>query len=76
MKSKRTRMRMFDMDKLRIVSVFGTRPEAIKIPDESPYAGWDPTDPHPDNPTRARYIPTKSGVIRLPERRVVWMVRL
>ena len=26
------------------------RPEAIKIPGESPYAGWDPTDPDKKNP--------------------------
>ena len=26
------------------------RPEAIKIPDESPFAGWDPTDPDKNNP--------------------------
>ncbi|MCC8168600.1 MAG: L,D-transpeptidase [Clostridiales bacterium] len=26
------------------------RPSAIKIDTESPYAGWDPTDPDPENP--------------------------
>lgn len=26
------------------------KPEVIKIPENSPNAGWDPTDPHPDNP--------------------------
>lgn len=26
------------------------KPEMIKIPTTSPYAGWDPTDPSPDNP--------------------------
>ncbi len=26
------------------------KPETIKIPENSPYRGWDPTDPHPNNP--------------------------
>lgn len=26
------------------------KPESIKIPLDSPYAGWDPTDPDPNNP--------------------------
>lgn len=26
------------------------KPESIKIPDDSEYAGWDPTDPNEDNP--------------------------
>lgn len=26
------------------------RPDAIRIPDESPFAGWDPTDPDSKNP--------------------------
>ncbi len=26
------------------------KPETIKIPANSPHKGWDPTDPHPDNP--------------------------
>lgn len=26
------------------------KPETIKIPANSPYKGWDPTDPHPNNP--------------------------
>lgn len=29
-----------------------TRPEAIKIPEDSPNRGWDPTDPDPNNPWR------------------------
>ena len=66
-----TEVHLFDSDELPVV-----KPVGIQIDPDGPNAGWDPTDPHPDNPTRARYIPTKSGVIRLPERRVVWMVRL
>ena len=26
------------------------KPEVEKIPTDSPFRGWDPTDPHPDNP--------------------------
>ncbi len=26
------------------------KPETIKIPSDSPYRGWDPTDPNPNNP--------------------------
>ncbi len=26
------------------------KPDTIKIPTNSPYNGWDPTDPHPSNP--------------------------
>ena len=26
------------------------KPETIKIPENSPYRGWDPTDPNPNNP--------------------------
>lgn len=28
------------------------KPESIKIPEDSEYAGWDPTDPNEDNPWR------------------------
>lgn len=28
------------------------RPEAVKIPENSPFRGWDPTDDDPDNPWR------------------------
>lgn len=26
------------------------KPDTIKIPEDSPYRGWDPTDPNPNNP--------------------------
>ncbi len=37
------------------------KPSAIKIDVNSPYAGWDPTDPNPNNPWRSQK-PTISGV--------------
>lgn len=48
-----TSVRLFDSDTLPV-----TKPVPIRIDPDSPYAGWDPTDPHPDNPTRAQYVPT------------------
>ncbi|MCR5215662.1 MAG: L,D-transpeptidase family protein [Lachnospiraceae bacterium] len=38
------------------------KPEMIKLPEESQYAGWDPTDPDPENPWNA-YDPELSGVV-------------
>lgn len=52
-----TSVRLFDSDTLPV-----TKPVPISIDPDSPDAGWDPTDPHPDNPTRARYFPVLSGM--------------
>ncbi|MGN1156956.1 MAG: hypothetical protein ACI4TK_12330, partial [Agathobacter sp.] len=40
------------------------RPDAIKIPEESPYKGWDPTDPDTKNPWLAGEV-TLSGITSL-----------
>lgn len=47
-----TPVRLFDSDTLPV-----EKPVPIRINPDSPNAGWDPTDPHPDNPTRASAIP-------------------
>ncbi len=47
-----TSVRLFDSDTLPV-----TKPVPIRIDPESPNAGWDPTDPHPDNPTKAVRVP-------------------
>lgn len=48
-----TPVRLFDSDTLPV-----EKPVPIRIHLDSPNAGWDPTDPHPDNPTRAARIPS------------------
>lgn len=47
-----TKVYLFDSDTLPVV-----KPIPIRINPDSPNAGWDPTDPHPDNPTRSDWIP-------------------
>ena len=37
-------------------------PVPIRIDPDSPNAGWDPTDPHPDNPTRVDLVPACASV--------------
>ena len=51
-----TSVRLFDSDTLPV-----EKPVPIRIDPDSPNAGWDPTDPHPDNPTKAPFIPPLSG---------------
>lgn len=48
-----TTVRLFDSDTLPV-----EKPVPIRIHPDSPNAGWDPTDPHPYNPTRAAVIPS------------------
>lgn len=40
------------------------KPEAIKIPEDSAYSGWDPTDPDPENPWLSCY-PVISNAVDL-----------
>lgn len=47
-----TTVHIFDSDTLPV-----EMPIPIRIDPDSPHAGWDPTDPHPDNPTRADSVP-------------------
>lgn len=51
-----TSVRLFDSDTLPV-----EKPVPIRIDPDSPNAGWDPTDPHPDNPTKAAYVPSLPG---------------
>ena len=51
-----TTVRIYDSD-----TVPAEIPAPIRINPDSPNAGWDPTDPHPDNPTRARSVPGIPG---------------
>lgn len=59
-----TTVRLFDSDTLPVV-----KPIPIRIDPESPNAGWDPTDPSPDNPTKPRCVPMirKEHLPQLPE---------
>ena len=66
-----TAVLLFDSDELPVV-----KPVGIQIDPEGPNAGWDPTDPHPDNPTRARCIPQKSGMMAITRWRRQNMVRV
>ena len=47
-----TSVRLYDADELPV-----EKPVPIRIDPDSPNAGWDPTDPHPDNPTKAACVP-------------------
>lgn len=51
-----TTVRLYDSDTLPV-----EMPVPIRIDPNSPHAGWDPTDPHPDNPTRAIAVPGIPG---------------
>jgi len=42
------------------------RPEAIRVPEESPFAGWDPTDPDEKNPWHTGEV-ILSGVTNVPD---------
>ena len=66
-----TKVHLFDSEELSVV-----KPVSIQINLDSPNAGWDPTDPHPDNPTRARYVPKENYVFRIPQRGTVRPVRM
>lgn len=65
-----TEVYLFDSEELPV-----QKPVGIQIDVESPNAGWDPTDPHPDNPTRAKYIPSTSGVLWRTDRQTVRLLR-
>lgn len=60
-----TSVHLFDAEELPV-----EKPVSIRIDLDSPNAGWDPTDPHPDNPTRAGYIPRQDGCLAFPKREV------
>lgn len=47
-----TIVRLYDSEELPV-----EKPVPIRINEESPHPGWDPTDPDPDNPTRAASVP-------------------
>lgn len=47
-----TTVRLYDSDTIPV-----EMPVPIRINPSSPNAGWDPTDPHSDNPTRAICVP-------------------
>ena len=66
-----TTVHLFDSEELPVV-----KPVSIQINLESPNSGWDPTDPHPANPTRATCIPRESRVMSLPQRSEVRRVRV
>ncbi|MBR2047520.1 MAG: L,D-transpeptidase [Oscillospiraceae bacterium] len=57
-----TSVQLFDSEELPVV-----KPVPIWIDPDSPNAGWDPTDSHPNNPTRARYLPRENGFIAFPK---------
>ena len=61
-----TAVRIFDSDTVPVEI-----PVPIRINPDSPNAGWDPTDPHPDNPTRASAIPELPELRPIPEEPVV-----
>lgn len=65
-----TEVYLFDSEILPV-----EKPVSIQINLDSPHTGWDPTDPHPDNPTKAGRIPEENGVITLPDRGRVLPIR-
>lgn len=66
-----TTVHLFDAEELPVV-----KPVSIQINPDSPNAGWDPTDPHSDNPTRARFVPRENFVNRPPQRGPIRRVRV